>query len=169
MAYSAKAVANYILDAAKKKKIEVSNMKLQKLVFFAHAAWMKDERKRLIEDPVMAWPYGPVIPAIYHEFKKFGNSPITHRAFDIKIEGDPDSWDFEIVEPVIPETDTETREYLDGILDRFGKYDALKLSAASHADGGAWEKTVTKAKAEHGGVLPRNLTILDSVIEACGR
>lgn len=32
------------------------------------------------DDSVEAWKYGPVIPSIYHEFKRFGSKPISAKS-----------------------------------------------------------------------------------------
>ena len=69
---SAKAIANYFLD----KSIDLTPMKIIKLVYIAHGWHLAITDKPLIEDYVQAWEFGPVIPDLYHEFKKYGNTPI---------------------------------------------------------------------------------------------
>ena len=44
MPYSAIAVANYFIDKSKK----LTNMRLQKMVFFCHARWLKEQGSGLI-------------------------------------------------------------------------------------------------------------------------
>lgn len=166
MAYSAKAVANYILDVAKKRGFEITDMQLQKIVFFAHAVYFNQHHKPLISDPVMAWKHGPVIPSLYQAFRSFGNRPITTRAVEVEF-GD---WkdDLTIVEPQIQPDDCETKEFLKDAVERLGKYSAWRLREVSHQKGGAWYETVKKY-VEEGKEIPRNLTILDSVIQECGK
>src|SRR5215510_7158653 len=74
--YDSKAAANWFLDLGQ----PLTPMKLQKLVYFAHGWSLALTGVPLIKDAVEAWRYGPVIPALYHEFKHNGARPITDRA-----------------------------------------------------------------------------------------
>ena len=65
MPYPAIAVANYFIDKSK----ELTNMRLQKMVFFCHARWLKEQGRPLITEPVVAWPHGPVTPVLYDALK----------------------------------------------------------------------------------------------------
>jgi uncharacterized phage-associated protein len=55
-------------------------MKLQKLLFFTHADFLIRTGRPLIKQEFEAWDYGPVIPSLYREFKKFKDQPITSKA-----------------------------------------------------------------------------------------
>lgn len=79
--YETKAVANLLLDWAAAEGAPVTNLKLQKLLFFAHADHLVSTGHPLVRDEFEAWSYGPVIPAVYQEFKRFSDNPITGRAF----------------------------------------------------------------------------------------
>ena len=81
--YSAKAIANYFLDKADEESISLTPMKIIKLVYIAHGWYLALTDKPLIKDYVEAWTYGPVIPDLYHEFKKYGNRPIQEYATEI--------------------------------------------------------------------------------------
>jgi uncharacterized phage-associated protein len=74
--YTALQIANAFLDRAKKDGKPLTNMKLQKLLYFAqgHSYGLRD--KRLIEDDCQAWQYGPVYPSVYRAFSCFGAGPI---------------------------------------------------------------------------------------------
>lgn len=76
----AKALANLFLDWASDDGMQVSPMKLQKLLFFAHADFLVRFRKPLIKQEFEAWDYGPVIPSVFQEFKTSAKAPITSRA-----------------------------------------------------------------------------------------
>jgi len=77
-----RAVANYIIEEINKfndgKKIQeqvsMTTKRLQKLLYFCEAEYMKRNRGRILfEDEFYAWPSGPVIPALYHEFVRCQN------------------------------------------------------------------------------------------------
>src|SRR5262245_29920187 len=74
--YSALAVANYFLDLAKAKGLALDPMKLQKMIFFAHGWSLALYDEKLIDEPIQAWQYGPVVQSVYHEFKSFGAARI---------------------------------------------------------------------------------------------
>jgi uncharacterized phage-associated protein len=80
MPFPAEAVANEFLELAKKDGEALSPMKLLKLVYFAHGWHLALTGEPLIEEPVQAWQFGPVIPSIYHQFKRFGSGPINEFA-----------------------------------------------------------------------------------------
>ena len=77
MAYSAMQVANeFIKKAPEYEVMDLTPMKLQKLMFFAQSWHIKELGYPLFDDYFARWQYGPVIPSIYHEFKTFGSSHI---------------------------------------------------------------------------------------------
>ena len=63
-----------------KKGIEdcnpVTQMKLQKLVYFAQGFNLALDRGALIKERFQAWEYGPVVPEIYAQYKIYGSNPI---------------------------------------------------------------------------------------------
>ncbi|MCB0375635.1 MAG: DUF4065 domain-containing protein, partial [Sinomicrobium sp.] len=73
--YNPVIVANYFLS---KYGVDyhITPMKLVKLVYIAHGWHLGITDNALIDENPEAWKYGPVIPRIYHEFKKFGKNPI---------------------------------------------------------------------------------------------
>lgn len=79
-ATSAAAVANYFIAAGLNERKPVTHLKLQKLVYIAYGYHLLLDREPLFEEAVEAWELGPVIPSLYHEFKRFGHEVITDRA-----------------------------------------------------------------------------------------
>lgn len=78
--YDPRAVANLLLDEADKRDTEVTNLALQKLLYFAHGLHLMRTEKPLVSGYFEAWQYGPVHPSAYHAFKKEGSGPIKMRA-----------------------------------------------------------------------------------------
>jgi uncharacterized phage-associated protein len=134
--YSALAVANYFLDLAKAKGSSLDPMKLQKMIFFAHG-WSLAlyDGEKLIDEPIQAWQYGPVVQSVYHEFKSFGGSRIDSLATDI------DMASGEVITPRIPLSDEKRVALLNKIWDIYGNYSGLQLSHLTHLPGSAWSKT----------------------------
>ncbi len=116
--YTALDIANYFLFKAQEEDQELlSNLKLQKLVYYAQGIHLADQGTPLFEDKIIAWQYGPVIPDLYHKYKNYGAGGI------------PAGDDFD---PSI--FDDETRGFLDGIYDFFGQYSAVRLMQLTHND-----------------------------------
>lgn len=75
-AYDPVQVAWKVIDIANNNGIRLTHMQLQKLVYIAHGYFLAAFNRQLISEPVTAWKYGPVIPMIYQEFKRFGGAVI---------------------------------------------------------------------------------------------
>lgn len=77
--YSAMAVANFIIDLCSKHEDPVSNLRLQKLLYFAWVDYYKETGHTLFYDPMYAWQLGPVVPEVYKEYCPYGGRPINLR------------------------------------------------------------------------------------------
>ena len=75
--YRAIDVANYVIKIAKENSIDdITNLKLQKILYFLQTAFLIKNNKSLINENFERWDYGPVVPEAYHLFKQFGSSII---------------------------------------------------------------------------------------------
>src|ERR1700678_4090164 len=77
MPYPAAAIANEFIRLARDSNRPLSPMKVQKLVYFAHGWFLAFTGKPLINEPIEAWQFGPVIPSLYHSLKGYGTKEIT--------------------------------------------------------------------------------------------
>lgn len=135
--YSAEDVANCLISIAdlqslgwdpenqEQIKEGVSNLKLQKLLFFAQAAHLALFKTPLFQEEIEAWSLGPVIPTIYQKYKGYARTPIT---------------EFETTEAC---KDPELMSFLQNIWNLFGKYSSSQLVNLSHADGAPWSQMYT--------------------------
>jgi uncharacterized phage-associated protein len=73
--------ASLIAYAFAKKGVEecnfVTQMKLQKMVYFAHGYHLAKYKEPLIIEFFEAWKFGPVVQSIYGIYRSYGNSYIT--------------------------------------------------------------------------------------------
>src|SRR6478672_9634684 len=76
MAYSASLIAYAFVKKGVETGKPVTQMKLQKMVYFAHGYHLAKYDEPLIEEDFEAWQFGPVAPSIYNEFKLYGSDPI---------------------------------------------------------------------------------------------
>lgn len=69
-------VADYFLAVSKNSGEPITNLKLQKLVYYAQAWFLANKSEPLFKAKFQAWVHGPVIPDLYEKYKKFGSTPI---------------------------------------------------------------------------------------------
>jgi uncharacterized phage-associated protein len=71
------AVANAVLEEAQEQGKSLTIMQLLKLVYIAHGWSLGLLNAPLVNEQPEAWQHGPVFPAIYREFRRYGSQPIT--------------------------------------------------------------------------------------------
>ena len=141
--YKACAVANYFIERTRKES-PVTQMKLQKLVYFAHGWHLGITQKPLINEQVEAWPYGPVIPSLYQDLKRWGVDPVTELITTVEYRSGAASGKLEITTPRVPEEDADTQELLDAIQKVYGGWTAGQLSMKTHEAGSPWAKVMAE-------------------------
>lgn len=83
--YDGRGVANFILDYGDNSNVIITNLGLQKLVYFCHVWFMVSTRRPLVKHHFEAWEFGPVLPYLYRDFKRFGDERITDRALKLDV------------------------------------------------------------------------------------
>ncbi|PRY46965.1 putative phage-associated protein [Spirosoma oryzae] len=75
---TARDVAEYILQLADSEVSDndVTNLKLQKLVYYVQGFHLAMFDKTVFSDPIAPWQYGPVVSELYHTYKENGGSVI---------------------------------------------------------------------------------------------
>jgi uncharacterized phage-associated protein len=73
---TAAAIADYFIWLANETGSYISNLKLQKLVYYAQAWYLAIYEQPLFDEDFEAWVHGPVIPDLYQKYKSFGWKPI---------------------------------------------------------------------------------------------
>jgi len=131
--YSVRGLANWILDFADARGHRLTNMAINKLVYFAYEAVLLRRKRVLTKAKIEAWDHGPVFRELYQDFKKFGDSAIRGRASFFSV----DTGKVEI-SAVKLDSDDEA-EIVQAISPLIGLR-ASQLRAISHATGGAWDK-----------------------------
>lgn len=111
-------VAAYIIELSTKIGEPVTNMKLQKLLYYS-LAWygVETNGKKLFEDPVTAWKYGPVIVGIYEKYKKYGADAIKGP-----------------VDGKTSELNSLEKEIVEDIFNIYGSKSAIELMSLSHSE-----------------------------------
>lgn len=107
-------IADYFIHLANETGSFVSNLKLQKLVYYAQAWHLAFFEDPLFVEEFEAWVHGPVVPDLYHNYKHFGWQPIN-----------------EDVEPELPDS---VWEFLDDVADEYFGCDAYDLKKMTHLE-----------------------------------
>lgn len=122
--YSAIVIAKYIVTFCAKAEKPISNLKLQKMLYFIWIDYFKATGKYLFKDDICAWQFGPVVPDVYYEFCPFGGIPI-NRTFD-----EANSL-----------VRTEDKAIIDNAINTYLPYSASYLVDKTHQPGTAWSVT----------------------------
>ena len=76
MTYQARDIAEYIINREASEGRTVSNLRLQKLLYFVQAQFIVQKGSPCFTQRMEAWDYGPVVPEVYHAYKFFGSNAI---------------------------------------------------------------------------------------------
>lgn len=131
MAYDGRAIANFILDFCEERNRAVSNLSLQKIIYFCHVWSLINLQRPLIKQEFEAWKFGPVLQYVYREFRNFDDQPITTRASHL----DPFSGQRLAI---FYRFDQETGSHLSVVADFYSQLRAAQLVDLSHVRGGPW-------------------------------
>lgn len=124
MSYAALDVAKYVLDYCLKAGTPISNLKLQKIMYFLQGEYFKSKSDSLFRENLCAWKFGPVVPEVYREFSVYGgNSILNNYDTDIEIE------DQKIINPII---------------DQYREIPVWRLVEKTHEEGSPWHCAFTK-------------------------
>ncbi|MDO8684912.1 MAG: DUF4065 domain-containing protein [Armatimonadota bacterium] len=120
----AKDVAEYFLAAVDDNAGEgITNLKLQKLVYYAQGVYLAAYGELLFSEPIEAWAHGPVVPSLYHDYKKYGTRAIPR----------PTQLD-------LSRFSAEVQQVLDEVYNVFGQFSAWKLRNMTHEES-PWKDT----------------------------
>lgn len=73
--YKAIDLANYIVDKCIKDNTPITNLQLQRILYFIQKDFLK-RGSPAFSDYIEAWGFGPVVPTVYFCFCGFGAMPI---------------------------------------------------------------------------------------------
>jgi uncharacterized phage-associated protein len=110
---TALSVARYIIRRSNISGEPITNLKLQKLLYYAQGWSLAFFSKRLFAEDFEAWIRGPVVPSIYRHYKVYKHLPIA---------GMPNRITFS----------KKIEDFLNEVLLTYLKYDAFTLERMTH-------------------------------------
>ncbi|NEZ47944.1 DUF4065 domain-containing protein [Clostridium niameyense] len=102
MIYNVLDVCRLIINYCAEKRHPISNIKLQKILYYVQAAFLVEKKKICFEEKILNWTYGPVVEEAYREFRIYGgqNIPkqeeyntISYNSIDSKIHFSKETFD----------------------------------------------------------------------------
>lgn len=136
--YDPRAIANLMLDYADQRGWKITNLALQKLLYFAHGIYLTKTKRPLVSGYFEAWQYGPVHPAVYRAFKPSGSTPISARAVAKDLLTGRTR---HLPKP----TDLEVIDLVSEVMRSYGQLSPGRLVDLSHAKDSPWSMVVDKA------------------------
>ncbi len=110
----------------------ISNLKLQKLLYYAQGFHLAAYDRPLFPERIEAWVHGPVVPEVYRQLKRFGANPVVL----------PQDVDFQAV------FTPDVRELLDEVYSVYGQFSAASLRNMSHSEP-PWKQTAQGGTISH--------------------
>jgi len=128
------AAANqFIKFAQAEPQFSFDQMKLQKLLFYAHAWHLAYDRGPLFENDFEAWPWGPVVRDVYIQTKDAGRGRLT--SFLSQLDWQDGRPIFTVPDGV---ADEGTLGFLRSVWDTMKRFSGIQLSNSTHAPGEPW-------------------------------
>lgn len=111
-------VANFFLGMEENNDSDITNLKLQKLCYYAQGVFMAlNDGQPLFDEELVKWDHGPVCKALYHEYKAHGSNVIPA----------PENKGGNVFTP-------EQLDVLEDVYSYFGQFSAWKLRNMTHEE-----------------------------------
>ena len=127
-------VAHTILQRAVEENIDISPMKLQKLIYIFYKENLQMNNEKLFNEKFEVWKYGPVLSSVYEYFKRFGSKPITTYYMD--------------TDNTFTTLDLSRNSNLNKAFEKmwelYKNLDGIYLSMLTHLKGTAWDKAKSR-------------------------
>ena len=150
----ARSVANFMIEHSIPAGIELKHVAIQKLMYFAHATYLRRYKVPLVSGYFEAWEFGPVHRAVYDCLKQ-------HRRTSVReVIERVDPFTGEITSISAPE-DSVVRNHLAHVMTTLGHVPPGRLIEMSHVPGGPWDYiwNISKTKPVLGNRISDSVTL----------
>lgn len=137
--YSAIDVACAVVNYSQNMGYPVSNLKLQKVLYFIDGFYMQKNNTPFFKENIEAWPYGPVVVEVYNMFQNYGSNfiPKTSSYFEFD---NHKLYDKEYSDNIFKKDDYE---FITKIVERLKCYSAFQLVDITHRQT-PWKEAIKK-------------------------
>lgn len=140
MMYSAKDIGRATVKLSVENRYWISNLKLQKLLYFSWLEYYRKTCALLFEEEFQAWKYGPVVPSVYYD--NWCN------AANVLV----------VSKPVSVDIDNDTLAFLKGMLRTYDRFSFLEMVDISHGSK-PWKDNYEVR-------MKKNIPMSDMIVEA---
>ena len=133
-------IANHVLIRCDSKGRKISNLQLQKVLYFVWCDYYKATHSHLFEDNFIAWKLGPVVLDAYRKYCVFGYLDIFYP--DNRFP--QDTVDFNVASVIDP------------FIDAYSSMSAFDLVNKSHESGSPWDTVFDNGRG-HNDIIPFSL------------
>ena len=134
-------IADYILAKANDMDKALTPMQVLKLTYISEGYSLAIDKERLFGDRIEAWKYGPVIPVLYHQLKKYGNNHVSRLLYC----GTPiDNNNIKDRLKAMKKTLRGKTDLLDVVLEKYDNLSGNQLSRLTHDGNTPWKKSYNR-------------------------
>ncbi len=134
--YTALDLAKYIVSKCIKENNPISNLQLQKILYYIQREFLKNGRPAFVDD-IEAWQFGPVVPIVYYYYCGYGAMAILNLSDGYIVE----SGDALIIDRVVEEK---------------RNLNPWDMVSDTHKSNGAWAQIYRNGEGNH-QVIPLDL------------
>ncbi len=139
LGYDPRSVVNAMIAIGNRRGLNLPNVSIQKLLYFAHASYLVQYKRPLVRGVFEAWDFGPVCPTIYHALKHHERAPVREPIQKVN----PFTGEVTEVETL---NDDDALLHLQIVLKTMGDLSPGQLIELSHSPEGAWDVVWNKSK-----------------------
>lgn len=119
-------VANYLIYLLSDCCDDLTNMKLNKLLYYAQGHYLQKTGHPLFSDTIEAWDHGPMVNSVYQKYKSHEKTPIK-------------KWDQSLVQNI----SDDDQVFIMDIAREYSRYTASALREMTHKPNSPWYKCYT--------------------------
>lgn len=132
--YRALEIARYAINYINIHEKNISNLKLQKILYYIQAAFLIELEEVCFSDAIICWQHGPVVKIVYNEFKIYGADSIPIQKDITKLVFKDGIFKFERIPYSDEQIDSGHKKLLNAVLDGLMPYDAWFLVERTHEE-----------------------------------
>lgn len=133
--YPVLSIAKYIIDKCTKDRYPISNLQLQKILYYIQREFLQQGAMAFQED-IEAWQFGPVVPEVYKQYCGFGALPIRMK-YEIAIQ-------------------PNDKNIIDSIVEKKRILNPWDMVSDTHSSGKAWDLIYRNGLGDH-QIIPQEL------------
>lgn len=125
--YPVMTIAHYVITRGFHQGRPLSNLQLQKILYFLQKDYLKTYGRPLYQEPIEAWLFGPVVRKVYFAYCAHGSNSIL-REYETE--------DLEEMDKI----------FIDPLIDKYRSETPWELVAETHKEGSAWSQIWNNGK-----------------------